>query len=747
MTKQEIINLQQQLINQGYLDNTRNINGEFKEADGIYGSRTAQAYARFVQDQNKSRASEMSMQQIKAYEDLINQGDNENIINTYYRQTGDPTPYIVDDKVNNKVKIYQNGKLIREYKAIHGKYSNSFGNTFQKRIPTKNSSYTVQAGENLSTIAKKLGTTTAELQRLNKIQNPNLIHIGDVLKHPGYTLQETEVNPDEMTITYTDKNGHIINLAGNLTTPAGIYYSTPSNYKGSPSFFRRTQDQIKKNSPRGIPSAIHVRTIKENANTNGCTGLSKEDVTDMQRVLKGYDKIPTYILPADSRNKFKIRNAHMSFSSHDLSKTPSHHEMDYSPISKIIFSTKDLDDNKRLIIKAFSRGLIANKKVLQKDLGINNDTYNQLATYSLGILGAETNYGDRHGVISNLLHAVGKALSKSHSSPDYYSKYYTYGANADNNSVGLTQIRMSELGNEAKQLFNKYGITKESLVRDPQKAAIATLIKLALEYKGQGMNYDRAIKSWNRRPSYVDRVKKNSTRFNVYQKYVTAPLDAKGKQGLANMYQQIKQKMRIRKAEEGTKLNTWNKIGNWFNNNKDTISGVLGQAMSAISSIKQQHEQNKMVEAYKKSLEAGMKADKEAARIATYKEALEKGTDRSPVVNAFNANNIANTTDYSSIDKQYQQKINNLDWMQAQNQADSTGDFINAIGGIAGTFLNKNNKSISNSASVLNNAVYKNPVKYDFTSQISKTNPIQTAANQIPAKQGSLTWYKQQYGL
>lgn len=214
-----------------------------------------------------------------------------------------------------------------------------------------------------------------------------------------------------------------------------------------------------------------------------------------------------------------------------------------------------------------------------------------------------------------------------------------------------------------------------------------------------------------------------------------------------SMYKKIKKKIKVRKAEEGTKLNTWNKMGNWFNNNKDTISGVLGQAMSAISSIKQSHEQNKMVEAQKKSLEIRMEADKEAARNAAYKKALERGTNRSPVVNAFNANNEANTTDYSSIDKQYQQKINNLDWIQAQNQADSTGDFINAIGGIAGTFLNKNNKSISNSASVLNNAVYKNPVKYDFTSQISKTNPIQTAANQIPAKQGSLTWYKQQYGL
>jgi hypothetical protein len=54
----------------------------------------------------------------------------------------------------------------------------------------------------------------------------------------------------------------------------------------------------------------------------------------------------------------------LSFSSHDLSKTPSQYTIDYSPINKITFSNKDLDENKKKTIKNFSLGLIRNKEAL-----------------------------------------------------------------------------------------------------------------------------------------------------------------------------------------------------------------------------------------------------------------------------------------------------------------------------------------------------------------------------------------------
>lgn len=56
--------------------------------------------------------------------------------------------------------------------------------------------YTVKAGDTLSEIALKYGTTYQELAKINNIKNPNLIHVGQVIKING--TAET---------TYTVKSG------------------------------------------------------------------------------------------------------------------------------------------------------------------------------------------------------------------------------------------------------------------------------------------------------------------------------------------------------------------------------------------------------------------------------------------------------------------------------------------------------------------------------------------------------------
>jgi LysM repeat protein len=55
----------------------------------------------------------------------------------------------------------------------------------QPAAPTKTTvSYTVAAGDNLARIANKLGSTVAEIVAANKIRNPNLVRIGQVLSVP-----------------------------------------------------------------------------------------------------------------------------------------------------------------------------------------------------------------------------------------------------------------------------------------------------------------------------------------------------------------------------------------------------------------------------------------------------------------------------------------------------------------------------------------------------------------------------------
>lgn len=67
--------------------------------------------------------------------------------------------------------------------------------------PTE-TTYTVVAGDTLSGIASRYGTTYQELARINNIDNPNLIYAGQVIKIPT-----SGTNSTSNVITYTVKKG------------------------------------------------------------------------------------------------------------------------------------------------------------------------------------------------------------------------------------------------------------------------------------------------------------------------------------------------------------------------------------------------------------------------------------------------------------------------------------------------------------------------------------------------------------
>ncbi len=78
-------------------------------------------------------------------------------------------------------------------------------------IPTNSTSnstastYQVKAGDTLSGIASRNGTTVTQLLKLNpEIKNPSLIRVGQVIKLSGTSAQET---PTQGTATYTVKSG------------------------------------------------------------------------------------------------------------------------------------------------------------------------------------------------------------------------------------------------------------------------------------------------------------------------------------------------------------------------------------------------------------------------------------------------------------------------------------------------------------------------------------------------------------
>ncbi|MCL9971088.1 LysM peptidoglycan-binding domain-containing protein [Anoxybacillus kestanbolensis] len=65
--------------------------------------------------------------------------------------------------------------------------------------------YIVQKGDTLGAIAKKYNTTVATLQKLNNIQNQNLIRVGQKIKVATQTKPKSQLK--QTTQTYTVQKG------------------------------------------------------------------------------------------------------------------------------------------------------------------------------------------------------------------------------------------------------------------------------------------------------------------------------------------------------------------------------------------------------------------------------------------------------------------------------------------------------------------------------------------------------------
>ena len=86
------------------------------------------------------------------------------------------------------INIIEGNKLYDIDKQAIGKDSKPSKKTSStKKTTSKASTYTVKAGDTLSEIAVKYGTTVAALQKLNNIDNPDFIKVGQKL-----TLKETK---------------------------------------------------------------------------------------------------------------------------------------------------------------------------------------------------------------------------------------------------------------------------------------------------------------------------------------------------------------------------------------------------------------------------------------------------------------------------------------------------------------------------------------------------------------------------
>lgn len=99
---------------------------------------------------------------------------------TYTVQAGDTLTAIANKYGTTVDSLVALNNIADKNKIYVGQVLKISGTTSNNSI-----TYTVQAGDTLSGIASRFGTTYQELARINNISNPNLIYVGQVIKVNG----------------------------------------------------------------------------------------------------------------------------------------------------------------------------------------------------------------------------------------------------------------------------------------------------------------------------------------------------------------------------------------------------------------------------------------------------------------------------------------------------------------------------------------------------------------------------------
>lgn len=153
------------------------------------------------------------------YLDQLNSNNVNNDSDTYTVVQGD-TLSAIAQRYNTTTDILKNLNNIADVNKIYvGQVLKIKGNA-STNTQTSNAdntqTYIVKAGDNLSAIAQKFGTTYQELARINNIPDPNLIHPGQVLKINGNATQQEQT----YTVAAGDNLTKIANRFG--TTVAAL---------------------------------------------------------------------------------------------------------------------------------------------------------------------------------------------------------------------------------------------------------------------------------------------------------------------------------------------------------------------------------------------------------------------------------------------------------------------------------------------------------------------------------------------
>jgi hypothetical protein len=165
---------------------------------------------------------------------------------------------------------------------------------------------------------------------------------------------------------------------------------------------------------------------------------------------------PLYILPTEiNAHKFRIKNKRLAFSGYQFYRKSQNYN--YSIDTSIKFRLEIKNNYKSNFVINYINTLEKEKSRLMQILKIDNDDYNILAGFAIGVLSPESNFG------KNWKYVLKEFL------PGVISLAKGNGLDTSKNSRGPTQLKVIP-----DIIMDQYGITKVNLT-DPENAAVATI--------------------------------------------------------------------------------------------------------------------------------------------------------------------------------------------------------------------------------------------------------------------------------
>jgi hypothetical protein len=387
-------------------------------------------------------------------------------------------------------------------------------------------------------------------------------------------LKDVEITEKDKKITIKHSTGP--NKKSFETTSAGIYSILgKAKVKGGYNEYSITTDRGSTGVaidelPNGHP-AIGNGTLKDNRFSKGDVNLTSEDFAKLGKYVKPGTEL--YILPEDPNNKIVVKNGQLNLVQDHFTGTVSTSTKSSGlPIKIVLAPPKPpkpenlgfwgtvskwtwklpkraakgaaewwyIDEPVKATREKFPKVLAEKKIELMHKLGVDNDTYNELATLALGIGNQETKLGQSPWyhckenwplTVSATKWTVSTAKGSVRwvaSIPEKVKGWFTSDSTnpsakkveknskctSDCNSRGMAQMKFGEYKNkDVNDLLAEHGINSKN-VKDPEKSAIATMVVLASMYKNElpalKAHMEKTHMTWQETMLYLWQGKKNS---------------------------------------------------------------------------------------------------------------------------------------------------------------------------------------------------------------------------------------------